>query len=85
MVRRHQRPQRLHGGYYDNEKPDVRAIQEQLLFKGYVPGLGYPNGWADGLFEGPTIDAVTRFQQAEMPGTQYYGQVWSDDWAQLMT
>ena len=74
-------PASSHGGYYDYERPDVQAIQDQLLAKGYVPGVSYPNGWADGLFEQPTADAVAAFQRAEMPGTQFYGQVWSDDWA----
>jgi hypothetical protein len=78
-------PKKSHGGYYAAEKPDVKAIQQQLIWAGYVPGQTNINsGWADGIFEQPTADAVTRFQHAHMPGTQYYGQCWSDDWSKLM-
>lgn len=77
-------PERSHGGYYVNERPVIKVIQQRLIAKGYVPGITNPNnGWADGLFEQPTADAVTRFQQAEMPNTEYYGQVWWDDYEQL--
>jgi hypothetical protein len=49
-----------------------------------VPGhSNHDDGWADGKFEQPTIEAVTRFQRAHLPGTQFYGQVWSDDWVVL--
>ena len=49
-----------------------------------MPGVSnIASGWADGLFEQETADAVTRFQKAEMPGTTYFGQVWWDDYAQL--
>ena len=77
-------PERSHGGYYAAERPVVKIIQQRLIAKGYVPGVTDVNSpWADGLFEQPTLDAVARFQRAEMPGTQYYGQVWWDDYAQL--
>ena len=79
-------PNASHGGYYEHERPDIQAIQQRLIAKGYVAGITDPNsGWADGLFEQPTIDSVAAFQRAEMPGTQYYGQVWSDDWSQLFS
>ncbi|MFB9620627.1 NlpC/P60 family protein [Brooklawnia cerclae] len=77
-------PNASHGGYYEAERPVIRIIQQRLIAKGYVPGItDIGNGWADGIFEQPTADAVARFQRAEMPGTQYYGQVWWDDYAQL--
>lgn len=77
-------PKQSHGGYYATERPWVKLIQQTLIRKGYVPGITDPsNSWADGIFEQPTADAVARFQRAEMPGTQYYGQVWWDDWARL--
>ena len=76
--------ERSHGGYYANERPVIKIIQQRLIAKGYVPGITDVNSsWADGLFEQPTVDAVARFQRAEMPGTTYYGQVWWDDYAQL--
>lgn len=79
-------PAQSHGGYYPNEIPDVQAIQRKLIALGYVPGHTNPNdGWANGRFEQSTADAVTRFQQAQMPGTQFYGQVWPDDWKKLFS
>lgn len=78
-------PNESHGGYYPSERPWVRLIQQALIRKGYVPGVTDVNsGWADGKFERPTVDAVARFQRREMPGTQFYGQVWADDWARLL-
>lgn len=77
-------PDTSHGGYYAAEKPVIKIIQQRLIGKGYVPGISnIASGWADGLFEQETADAVTRFQKAEMPGTTYFGQVWWDDYAQL--
>ncbi len=77
-------PVRSHGGYYANERPYVRLIQQWLIFRNYVPGIHDINSrWADGVFERPTFDAVARFQRAEMPGTTFYGQVWADDWQKL--
>jgi len=77
-------PKESHGGYHANEKPYIKLIQQQLIYMGYVPGVhDIHSGWADGVFEQPTKDAVTRFQKAHMPGTTYWGQVWFDDWAKL--
>lgn len=73
-----------HGGAYAWERPFVKLIQQRLIAKGYVPGVkDWRSGWADGIFEQPTADAVTRFQRREMPGTRFFGQVWADDWARL--
>lgn len=78
-------PAASHGGYYPNEQPYVRAIQQALIRKGYVPGVSDPGSpWADGIYEQATADAVARFQRAQMPGTTYFGQVWWDDWARLL-
>lgn len=83
------------GGYNADEKPYVKLIQQQLIYLGFVPGQTNPNsGWADGIFDvkgggigsathGATSMAVAAFQRKYMPGTQYYGQVWFDDWAKL--
>ena len=77
-------PEASHGGYYAAERPVIKIIQQRLIAKGYVPGITNINsGWADGIFEQPTADAVARFQRAEMPGTTFYGQIWWDDYAQL--
>jgi N-acetylmuramoyl-L-alanine amidase len=60
-------------------------IQQQLIYGGFVPGVTNINsGWADGKFEQPTADAVTRFQKRlRAHSTPLLGQVWSDDWAIL--
>ena len=75
-------PAKSHGGHYDQEKPDVKAIQQKLQALKFAPAGA---GWADGKFEKPTADAVTKFQRKHMPGTKYYGQVWSDDWRKLFS
>jgi peptidoglycan hydrolase-like protein with peptidoglycan-binding domain len=80
------------GGFNAAERPAIKLIQQQLIFLGFVPGQTNINsGWADGIFDtkgggvgrGPTSQAVTRFQKKYMPNTQYYGQVWYDDWQKL--
>lgn len=85
-------PKTSHGGYYAGERGYIKLIQQQLEFLGYVPGHAKPDGWADGIFDvrgggvsvnGPTSAAVARFQHKHMPGTQFYGQVWWDDWTKL--
>jgi|GEM_PF-7071721 len=70
-----------HGGYYANERPQVRAIQQALIAAGFVPGITDPNNpWADGLYEQATIDAATRFQKAQRPtSTDRWGEMWADD------
>lgn len=75
-------PAQSHGGYYPNERPYVKLIQQALQRKGYAPN--WPT-WADGLYEQPTYDAVAAWQHDHMPGTRYYGQVWADDWAALLS
>lgn len=80
-------PASSHGGYYANERPDVKAIQQRLIALGYVPGVTDQNsGWADGKFEGPTKNAVSAWQHAKYSATTSKpGEVWSDDWAHLFT
>lgn len=80
-------PNESHGGYYPAERADVKALQQRLIVLGYVPGVTNPaSGWADGLFEQPTADAVARWQRAKYAAqTSRYGEVWSDDWARLFT
>lgn len=77
-------PDQSHGGVNESERRVIRIIQRLLIQKGYVPGVTDVNSaWADGIFEQPTADAVAQFQKAEMPNTQFYGQVWADDYATL--
>jgi hypothetical protein len=71
----------VHGGYNAWERPHVLLIQQALQRKGYAPSAP---GWADGLYDQPTVDAVTRWQRDHMPGTTFWGQVWWDDWAKLI-
>lgn len=74
-------PAASHGGADDREKRFVAVIQKALQRKGYAPSYA---GWADGIFERATADAVTAWQHDNMPGTTLFGQVWSDDWAHLL-
>jgi hypothetical protein len=78
-------PANSHGGYDAAERPYVKMIQQQLIYGGFVPRVTNINsGWADGKFEQPTVDAVTRFQERlRAHSTSLFGQVWSDDWATL--
>lgn len=84
-------PARSHGGYYPNEQPYIQILQQRLIVCGFVAGHSNPyDGWADGIYDikggglnGPTSQAVTAFQHAHMPGTEFYGQCWSDDWHTL--
>src|SRR5512144_129507 len=74
-------PSQSHGGYYAWERPYVKFIQERLQAMGFAPRTP---GWADGIFEQPTKDAVAAWQRAEWARfTTRYGEVWSDDWARL--
>lgn len=87
-------PHESHGGYYQkystarhDERPDIKAIQQRLITLGYVPGITDPkNKWADGIFEQPTKDAVSKWQKAKYAATTTrYGEVWNDDWKHLFT
>lgn len=80
-------PNSSHGGYYASERGDVKAIQQRLIALGFVPGITNVNsGWSDGKFEGPTKDAVTRWQHAKYASTTSRpGEVWQDDWNHLFT
>lgn len=75
-------PESVHGGWYEWEKPYVRSIQERLVDRGYAPGVNRTT-WCDGIWEWPTTEATIRFQRDRMPGTQYWGQIWCDDYAVL--
>lgn len=69
-------PAASHGGYYASERPMVTVLQQRLNACGWATT-------ADGQFGPATAASVTAFQHAHMPGTQFYGQVWFDDWATL--
>lgn len=70
-------PAASHGGHYPNEVPYVKAIQNKLNLTGFGPIA------VDGNFGPATAAAVTKFQHAHMPGTKFYGQVWTDDYREL--
>lgn len=73
-------PNESHGGYYAAERPAVAKIQARLEALGYLAA-----GNVTGEFRQSTIDAVAAWQRDNMPGTQYYGQVWMDDWEKLFS
>ena len=75
-------PNESHGGYYAWEKPYIKLIQEFLVDKGYAGSVNKAQ-WCDGIFERPTVDAVSAWQNDHMPGTEFYGQVWYDDWDKM--
>src|SRR5262249_15008200 len=52
-------PERVHGGIHDSERAEIKNIQVRLQERGYAPNTA---GWADGVFEQPTADAVMKFQ-----------------------
>lgn len=71
-----------HGGYYASERPYVLLI-EQFLAWYYPVASKTMRLKADGHY-GPVTQALVRaFQKQHMPGTQYYGQVWFDDWVKM--
>lgn len=79
-------PVASHGGWsyvkhrrWTSENDWVKAIQNRLNQKGYNAGT------PDGVFGNATVAAVRRFQLREMPGTQFFGQVWADDWRKLFS
>lgn len=80
-------PYASHGGYFPAEREWVRKIQKALIRLGHArrnngASVTDPNGgWADGLYEQATVDAVKRFQAAN--NLIQTGNVWPDDWERL--
>lgn len=68
----------VHGGYYEWEQPAVREIQRRLQQLRHAPA---GSGWADGLYEQPTVDAVRAFQRFH--GLQADGMVGPITWRAL--
>lgn len=85
-------PAQSHGGDARFDGPDVNAciawVQRWLIVNGFVPGVSNPyGGWADGIYESPTVEAVTRAQQSNADWwaiTSRPGEVWQhDDYARM--
>lgn len=80
-------PYASHGGYFPAEREWVRKIQKALIRLGHArrnngAQVTDPNGgWADGLYQQATIDAMKRFQAAN--NLIQTGNVWPDDWERL--
>ncbi len=75
-------PDASHGGFSAWERPYVKRIQQKMQTLGYAPKTA---GWADGIYEKPTAQAVAAWQHAKWSAvTSRYGEVWSDDWARLV-
>lgn len=74
-------PNESHGGDPSAPASDlgyIQKIQERLQALRFAPGT---SGWADGIYEQPTIDAVKRFQAAN--GLNADGKVGPATWAKL--
>lgn len=72
-----------HGGVNPQERVWVTQIQRALIQAGAVPGVTDPaSGWADGVWEQPTTDAVERWQRSA--GYQVTGDVHQVDWDLLV-
>jgi hypothetical protein len=72
-------PNESHGGAYASEQPVILLLKQFLHWK-------YPNApinTKDGRFGSNARDAVTKFQKQYMPHTEFFGQVWADDWAKM--
>lgn len=72
-------PAASHGGYFEREQPAIQAIQHRLT------QLGYKVGDKDGIFGAKTKAAVSEWQHKVAPKSEFFGQVWSDDWRRLFT
>lgn len=76
-------PNASHGGFYANERPYIKMIQQKLQALRYAPNI---LGWADGIYEQPTVDAVAKWQHAKWAKyTTRYGEIWADDWQRLFS
>ena len=73
-------PNESHGGFYASEKPHIKKIQEKLQALKYAPSV---SGWADGIYEQPTVDAVKKFQKAK--GLSQDGRVGVNTWNKLFS
>lgn len=80
-------PAQSHGGWNQAEKNVVKVIQQRLIFKGCVDGVPASSwastGWADGVWEGPTDQAMAEFHRRFYPNQPQPTQCWSDDYAVL--
>lgn len=71
-------PARSHGGYYKEERKYITWVQTRLN------ELGYPVP-VTGEFRSQTFNAVSAWQKDRHAATtSFYGQVWWDDWANLI-
>lgn len=75
-------PDNEHGGIDAAEQADVKAIQLRLQVLGFAPNTA---GWADGIYEQPTVDAVAAWQRARTAEQDPDGRVRRDDWRKLFT
>lgn len=74
-------PNESHGGHPSapaSDREHIKRIQQRLQALGHAPA---GSGWADGLYEQPTIDAVKKFQSAN--GLTADGKVGPATWAKL--
>lgn len=72
-------PEESHGGFYEREKVWVAQVQTALQKSGHAPNVP---GWADGLWESPTTDAINSWQRAV--GRPQTGRADKADWDLLI-
>lgn len=77
-------PDEEHGGATAQERGWVKAIQQALIRAGVVGGVSDPNsGWADGIYERETFNAVWEFQKRR--GLTVDGHVGPQTWRALFS
>lgn len=72
-------PNESHGGAYASEQPTILLLKHFLKWK-------YPHAainLEDGRFGSYARDVVARFQHDYLPHTEFFGQVWADDWTKM--
>lgn len=75
---------KVHGGINATERRYIIWIQQGLIATGCVGGIGdWRSSWADGRYEGATVQAMALYQRRFEPRTTLFGQCWWDDYRDL--
>jgi hypothetical protein len=86
-------PVASHGGFYESERDNVRAIQARFVAAGCVPGIVWgtdrADRWCDGVWgdpkrktePNPTTEACRRWFARNRPGQPFTTRIYRDDYA----